>query len=93
MAQGSALKLRDTSPYTLDQVPIRPPAKLTITGLDRAAVGRGRRAPRSQRSSHSGQFTQRGHIPAHSGGGGGHFCGRVARLATSQGLLHLSRTA
>ena len=27
----------------------------------------------------------------HSGGGGGHFGGRVARLATRQGLLHLSR--
>ena len=26
----------------------------------------------------------------HSGGGGGHFCGRVARLATRQRLLHLS---
>ena len=26
----------------------------------------------------------------HPGGGGGHFCGRVARLATSQGLLQLS---
>ena len=33
--------------------------------------------------SHSGQFTR-------SGGGGCHFGGRVARLATSKGLLHLS---
>ena len=33
--------------------------------------------------SHFGQFTLIGHIPV----GGGHFCGRVARLATSQGLL------
>ena len=27
----------------------------------------------------------------HSGGGDGHFCGRVVRLATRQGLLDLSR--
>ena len=36
--------------------------------------------------SDKGQFTRIGHIP----GGVGHFCGRVARLATRQGLLHLS---
>ena len=36
--------------------------------------------------SRVGQFTQIGHI---LGGGGGHFCGRVARLATSQDLVHL----
>ena len=36
--------------------------------------------------SHAGQFTQFLSIPR----GGGRFGGRVARLATSQGLLHLS---
>jgi len=35
--------------------------------------------------SDKGQFTRIGDIP----GGGGHFCGRLARFATSQGLLHL----
>ena len=43
-------------------------------------------SPPSRCLSRFGQFTRIGHIP----GGGGHFCGRVARLATGQGLLHLS---
>jgi hypothetical protein len=59
---------------------------LSCWGSNRISPGKGGpEGPGLRWFSRFCQFTRIGHIP----GGGGHFCGRVARLATSQGLLDL----